>query len=83
MTIGNLGKQMKIINYSKLSKKKKLELLQRPSIDMEKIYQIVQPILSDIKSNGIKSVLKYAEKFDGFNDKEIKVTEKEFKQSEN
>ena len=39
--------------------------------------------MSDIKSNGIKSVLNYAKKFDGFNDKEIKVTEKEFKQSEN
>jgi histidinol dehydrogenase len=45
---------------------------------MSKTYQIVQPILSEIKSKGLKSVLKYAQKFDGFSQKQIKVTVKEF-----
>jgi len=73
---------MKIIEYNKISRKKKLELLQRPAIDMTKAYQVVQPILNDIKSNGLKSVLKYSKKFDGFNGKKIKVTAKEFENSE-
>lgn len=73
---------MKIIEYNKISRKKKLELLQRPAIDMTKAYQGVQPILNDIKSNGLESVLKYSKKFDGFNSKKIKVTAKEFENSE-
>ncbi len=73
---------MKIIEYNKISRKKKLELLQRPAIDMTKAYQVVQPILNDIKSNGLESVLKYSKKFDGFNSKKIKVTAKEFENSE-
>jgi len=73
---------MKVINYNKLNNKNKLELLQRPSIDMAKTYQIVQPILNDIKMSGLTSVLKYAKKFDGFSGKQIKVIEEEFEQSE-
>ena len=73
---------MKTIIFSKLSKKNKSSILQRPSIDMTKTYQIVQPILADIKKNGIKSVVQYAKKFDGFSSNQIKVTENEINNSE-
>lgn len=69
---------MKILNYNKLNLKRKSKLLQRPAIDMSKTYRIVKPILDDIKSNGLKSVLKYAKKFDVFNGNQIKVAHKEF-----
>ncbi|MBK7105145.1 MAG: histidinol dehydrogenase [Ignavibacteriae bacterium] len=73
---------MKTIIFNKLTQNQKTKLLQRPSIDMSKTYQIVQPILDDIKKNGVKSVLSYAKKFDGFSGKNIKVTESEFIQNE-
>jgi histidinol dehydrogenase len=69
---------MKIINYNKISHKSKSALLKRPSIDMTKTYQIVQPILDSIKMNGLQSVLHYAQKFDGFSGKQIKVNKIEF-----
>ncbi len=73
---------MKIIEYNKISNRRKSDLLLRPSIDMYKTYQIVQPILNDIKNNGLKSVLKYSKKFDGFTGKQIRVTNKELEKSE-
>lgn len=74
---------MKIIKYSGLSKKKKSDLTLRPSIDMAKTYDIVQPILNDIKENGEVSVIKYAEKFDGLTSKNFKVNKREIEESEN
>ncbi|MFZ1291156.1 MAG: histidinol dehydrogenase [Melioribacteraceae bacterium] len=74
---------MKIVNFKKLKQNHKALLLQRPAIDMEKTYQIVQPILEDIKKIELKSVLNYAKRFDNFSGKQIKVSEKEFEQSEN
>jgi len=73
---------MKIIEYDKINSKKKSELLRRPSIDISKTYKIVEPILNNIKKGGLKSVLEYSEKFDGFTSKQIRVTEKEFERSE-
>lgn len=80
--IGNLKINMRTITFNKLSKNKKVALFQRPSIDMTKTYQIVQPILDDIKKNGLKSVLNFAKKLDGFSGKQIKVSENEFIKSE-
>ncbi len=74
---------MKVINYNKLSNKNKSALLQRPSIDMTKTYQIVLPILDDIKKHGQKSVLYYAKKIDGFSGNRIKVSDREFEKSKN
>jgi histidinol dehydrogenase len=73
---------MKIIEYNKLTDKRKTDLLQRPSIDMSDKYQIVQPILNDINRNGLKSVLEYAKKFDGFVGKQINVSINELDESE-
>lgn len=72
---------MKVINYKRLSAPKRKALLQRPSIDMSKTYEVVQPILNDIKKHGSKSVLEYAKKFDGFSGKQIRVTNKELENS--
>lgn len=74
---------MKVLKYNSLSKKRKNELILRPSIDMSKTYNIVLPILNDIKENGGASVIKYAEKFDGLTGKNIKVSKKEIEESEN
>lgn len=73
---------MRIFNYNKINSRQKLSLLQRPSIDSSKTFEIVQPILSNIKKNGLKSVLDYAKKFDGFNSKQLRVTPTEIKNSE-
>ncbi|HES59395.1 MAG TPA: histidinol dehydrogenase, partial [Caldithrix sp.] len=40
-------------------------LLRRPVMDMHNIYNIVRPILKDVKNNGDRAVLHYTEKFDG------------------
>ncbi len=73
---------MKIFEYNKLNDKKKSKLLQRPAIDMFSAYKVVQPILGNIKTYGLKAVLNYAKKLDGFSGKQIKVTNKEFEKSE-
>jgi histidinol dehydrogenase len=73
---------MKIIEYNKLTDKRKTDLIQRPSIDMSNKYQIVEPILNDIKNNGLKSVLRYAKIFDGFDGKQINISINELGESE-
>jgi histidinol dehydrogenase len=73
---------MKILEFNKLNSKKRNKLYQRPAIDMLSTYRIVQPILSNIKTFGIKAVLNYSKKYDGFTGKQIKVTNKEFEKSE-
>lgn len=73
---------MKTYIYQKLSNIEKQNLLKRPTIDAEKISDIVKPILLDIKQNGLKAALKYAKQFDGFTDGEIRVTRQEFEEAE-
>lgn len=73
---------MKIYLYKKLTDVEKDNLLKRPSIDIEKIFTIVKPILLDIKQNGLTAVLKYAKQFDGFTSDNIKVTQQEFEEAE-
>lgn len=73
---------MKIYLYEKLTVAEKENLLKRPSIDSEKIFNIVRPILLDIKQNGFTAALKYAKQFDGFANDSIKVTQQEFEEAE-
>ncbi len=73
---------MKIYFYEKLTDAEKENLLKRPSIDIEKVFTIVKPVLSDIKQNGLTAVLKYAKQFDGFESDNIKVTQQEFEEAE-
>ncbi|MFN3872289.1 MAG: histidinol dehydrogenase [Ignavibacterium sp.] len=58
------------------------KLTQRKNLSSESVQKSVEKILSDFKSKGLKSALLYAEKFDGFNSKEIFATEKEFSEAE-
>ena len=73
---------MKIYIYNSLSTKKKNNLLKRPAIDMSGTYKIVTPVLEDIKTNGKKSVLKYARKFDGLNTDKLQISAKDIEDSE-
>ncbi len=68
---------MKRINLNSISSVEYNSLLKRPIINFDEITQIVKPILTDIKRNGKKAVLKYAEKFDGLANENLKVTKDE------
>ncbi len=58
------------------------DLTKRPSIDFDKTFEAVKPILNDIKSNGLKAVLKYAKQFDSFESEEILISVEEFSEAE-
>ncbi len=73
---------MKKYYYNKLSKAEIKALTKRPSIDNEKVFKIVKPILEDIKTNGLSAAKKYAKQFDGFEDKNLLVSEGEFNEAE-
>jgi histidinol dehydrogenase len=68
---------MKKINLSEIYKEDYSLLIKRPEINFSETIKTVQPILDDIKANGFKAVLNYAEKFDGLNDGNIIVKETE------
>jgi len=68
---------MKKINLSEISKEDYSLLIKRPEINFSETIKTVRPILDDIKANGFKAVLNYAEKFDGLNDGNIIVKETE------
>jgi histidinol dehydrogenase len=72
---------MKIYEYNKLTEKEISLLLKRPAIDLDSTFKIVQPILKEIKEQGLKKVYEYAEKFDGLIDNNIRVTSEEFDDS--
>ncbi len=72
---------MKVIEKSKLSDIDYKAILKRPAIKGEKVADIVKPILADIKENGTKAALKYADKLDGLNS-EMRVTDAEFAEAE-
>ena len=74
---------MKTFYYDKLSEKEIIALTKRPAINFEKISETVKPILNDIKENGLPAVLKYAKQFDGFEEDNLRVSEKEFSEAEN
>ncbi len=73
---------MKKYFLNKLSDEEITGLTKRPAIDNEKVFKIVEPILREIKSTGLKAALKYAKEFDGFENEEILVTKKEFDEAE-
>lgn len=73
---------MKNYKLKELSTAEYKKLINRPSINFEKVFEIVKPILNDIKQNGIKAAKNYAKKFDGFDGDELRVTNKEFEEAE-
>lgn len=73
---------MRIIERKNISQEEYSQLLKRPSINIDATCYIVKPILSDIKKNGLNAVLTYAQKFDGFSGKEIRISEEEIIEAE-
>ncbi len=73
---------MKKYLYKNLSEEELNYLTKRPAIDTAKVFEVVNPLLADIKSGGLQAALKYAKKFDGFEDQDLLVNENEFAEAE-
>ena len=58
------------------------ELLKRPTQDVSTLFENVSTILKNVKANGDKAVLEYAEKFDHVKLDSLAVTEAEMKEAE-
>jgi|WetSurMetagenome_2_1015567.scaffolds.fasta_scaffold56008_2 histidinol dehydrogenase len=69
---------MKTYSYNKLSLAEYCRLLKRPSINVEKTFKVIEPILKNIKKDGLNAALKYIKKFDNTTPKNIRVSDKEF-----
>jgi histidinol dehydrogenase len=73
---------MRLYYLNKLSQEETALLTKRPAINLEKILNIVKPLLNNIKASGLKAALDYAKQFDGFDGEEVLVTKKEFDEAE-
>jgi len=73
---------MKRYILNSLDSKGILELTKRPAVDFEKTYDVIRPILNEIKKDGLQAVIKYAKLYDGFSSSSVYVTEKEFLEAE-
>lgn len=73
---------MRTYYLNKLSREELALLTRRPAINLEKITDVVKPLLNDIKANGLSAARKYAKEFDGFESKIVKVTKAEFDEAE-
>ena len=58
------------------------ELLKRPTQDVSTLFENVNTILQNVKANGDKAVLEYAEKFDRVKLESLAVTQEEMKEAE-
>ncbi|MDP4173052.1 MAG: histidinol dehydrogenase [Bacteroidota bacterium] len=73
---------MKIFNLKDLNSAERDILLLRPAIKIENTFEIVRPILEDVKKNGLSAALTYAKKFDNFSGGAIAVSKEEFQEAE-
>lgn len=73
---------MKKVNLNNISKDDYQLLLKRPAINNEKVFEIVQPILREVKNNGMDAVIKYAKEFDGLKDSELRVNKNNIDEAE-
>lgn len=73
---------MKKYFLKNLTEKQIKKLTQRKNNSSESALKRIEQIVSDVKSEGLKSALKYAEIFDGFSSDKIFVTEEEFAEAE-
>lgn len=64
---------MKKVKLNNISKNDYQLLLKRPAINNEKVFEIVQPILREIKNNGMDAVIKFAKKFDGLKNSKLRI----------
>jgi histidinol dehydrogenase len=73
---------MRTYYLDKLSREEIDSLTKRPAINLEKVLDVVKPLLNNIKANGLQAALNYAKEFDGFEGENILVTKKEFDEAE-
>lgn len=73
---------MKAYFYKNLSREESLSLIKRPAIDYEKVFEVVKPILDDIKLTGLTAVMGYAEKFNEPVTDGITATEEDYAEAE-
>ncbi|MGE5456824.1 MAG: histidinol dehydrogenase, partial [Methanococcaceae archaeon] len=73
---------MRTINYNELSSEQINELLRRPSINYEKIFDTVKPIIDKVKNGGLVTAIEYAKKLDSFSGDSVLVKEGEFYSAE-
>jgi histidinol dehydrogenase len=73
---------MKKYNSAELSSAEIKNLFMRPAINFETIFEIVKPILNDIKQNGLKAAINSAKKYDGFTGENLAVTDGEYEEAE-
>jgi histidinol dehydrogenase len=57
-------------------------LTKRPEIQLERVIEIVKPVLADIRQNGLAAAVNYAQKLDGYPYDDLRVKEEEFEQAE-
>lgn len=62
---------MKIYSY-----KQNIDLTKRPAINLEQTFEIVKPIMEDVRENGDNTLFKYTEKFDGIKLKQLSISTK-------
>lgn len=73
---------MKKYYLKNLSEAQIQKIIKRQNLSSDLVIETVEEILRDVKSNGLKSALKYAKQFDGFSSDGIYVTENEFIEAE-
>lgn len=73
---------MKILVYKELSELQKEKILKRPAIKTSEIFDLVKPIIEEVKKSGKKAVIQYAKKYDGFTGERILISKKELDSSE-
>lgn len=72
---------MKTYLYKNLDAKTLEALTQRPTIDLEKTYEVVKPIMADVKANGDEAVRRYTEKFDGVSLNSLELSDEEIQKA--
>jgi len=72
---------MKIFRYP--DNEQLIEILKRPVLDNDSLNNTVGEILAEVKKNGDSALKDYTLKFDGIKLEDIKVSDKEFIESEN
>ncbi len=68
---------MKKIEIKDISNPNLSSILKRPVINYNTLYGSVKPIMDDVKTGGLTSALKYANKLDNFDSGQILVSEEE------
>lgn len=72
---------MKTYLYKNLDAKMLEALTQRLEIDLEKTYEVVKPIMADVKVNGDEAVRQYTEKFDGVSLDSLELSDEEIQKA--